>query len=199
MPKRAITLERITCKASEMFAHFGPAKVSMCELADALGMSSANIYKFFPSKQALVETVADRSLARLLEGVEAQAQAEGTAMERLAAIARWVMQFHRRKLESQEQMTRLIIESERSCPEALHRYRVRARAIVGDVLRQGSARGEIAPLDDDECLAVVDSLLIAFDPLYTARIAEADQSRRVEGVLRLLQRLLSNRPAEPGQ
>jgi TetR/AcrR family transcriptional regulator, repressor of the ameABC operon len=195
MPKRALTLERITCKADEMFARFGPAKVSMCELADALGMSSANIYKFFSSKQALVECVADRSLTRLMAGVEACAQAEGTALERISAITRWVMQFHRRKLESQEQMARLIIESERSCTEALQRYRQRMRAIVRELLQEGAAQAEIVPLDDDECNAVVNCLLIAFDPLYTARLDETDQQRRAEGVMKLLGRLLKPPPA----
>ena len=51
------TRERILEAAWDLFRQLG-ARTTIAEVADKLGMSSANVYRFFPSKQALSEASA---------------------------------------------------------------------------------------------------------------------------------------------
>src|ERR1700751_4766075 len=49
------TRERILAKADELFRQFGFVKTTVADIAAELGMSPANIYKFFSSKEALFD------------------------------------------------------------------------------------------------------------------------------------------------
>ena len=51
------TQGRILQKAKELFFQFNYSKVSVDEIAGGLGMSKKTIYKFFPSKEALLQQV----------------------------------------------------------------------------------------------------------------------------------------------
>ena len=64
-------------KADELFRQFGFGKTTVAEL----GMSPANIYKFFSSKEAIIQASADRSLVVLREAVH---------WHRLRPVRRWI-------------------------------------------------------------------------------------------------------------
>ncbi len=63
------TRERIMIKADELFRQFGFVKTTVADIAAELGMSPANIYKFFSSKEAIIQASADRNLVVLTEAV----------------------------------------------------------------------------------------------------------------------------------
>jgi hypothetical protein len=51
------TRERIMIKADELFRQFGFLKTMVADIAAELGMSPANIYKFFSSKEAIIQAM----------------------------------------------------------------------------------------------------------------------------------------------
>ena len=57
----------ILAVAWDLFRQLG-ARTTMADIAEKLGMSSANVYRFFPSKQALNEAVCEGLLGELLKG-----------------------------------------------------------------------------------------------------------------------------------
>ncbi len=64
------TRERIMIKADELFRQYGFVKTTVADIAAELGMSPANIYKFFSSKEAIIQASADRNLVVLTEAVQ---------------------------------------------------------------------------------------------------------------------------------
>jgi AcrR family transcriptional regulator len=54
---------RIIEGAEELFFKFGVSKVTMEEIADALGMSKKTLYQYFSSKDELVKVVSDKALS----------------------------------------------------------------------------------------------------------------------------------------
>jgi AcrR family transcriptional regulator len=64
---REETRERIMVKADELFRQFGFGKTTVADIAEELAMSPANIYKFFSSKEAIIQASADRNLVALTE------------------------------------------------------------------------------------------------------------------------------------
>ena len=69
-------------KADELVRHFGLAKTTVADIAAALGMSPANIYKSFPSKDAIIEAVAEQTLADLKRTIEAAIASSPGALAR---------------------------------------------------------------------------------------------------------------------
>ena len=61
------TRARILEVAWDLFRQLG-ARTTIADVADRLGMSSANVYRFYPSKQALCEAVAASQLGAIIAG-----------------------------------------------------------------------------------------------------------------------------------
>ncbi|MDO9707964.1 TetR/AcrR family transcriptional regulator [Paracraurococcus lichenis] len=77
------TRARIEETAERLFRSMGYQKTAVADIARELGMSPANVYRFFPSKSAINEAIAQRSLGAILAELEAIARGEGSAAERL--------------------------------------------------------------------------------------------------------------------
>ena len=59
------TRARIIETAEALFRRLGFAKTAVADIAAELGMSPANVYRFFPSKNAIVEAICQRCLSEL--------------------------------------------------------------------------------------------------------------------------------------
>ena len=103
-PADAERRERILEGAERAFVRHGFHAATMQDVADELGMSAGNLYRYFPSKEAIVE-----GLCAVDQGERAQAFAElmadkGDIMEAMCAALR------RHVLEKPPEKARLIVE-----------------------------------------------------------------------------------------
>ena len=71
-PRRELVLEA----AADLFAARGFHAVGMDDIGEAAGISGPGVYRHFPSKQALLETLLDRTMDRMLETVRGIADLE---------------------------------------------------------------------------------------------------------------------------
>ncbi|WML48965.1 TetR family transcriptional regulator [Neobacillus sp. PS3-34] len=78
-----LTKETILDTAEQVLRRFGPEKTSVVDVARALNVSHGTIYRHFPSKAALRESVAERWLHSISEPLEAVFKQDCTASERL--------------------------------------------------------------------------------------------------------------------
>ena len=58
------TRARIMETAETLFRRLGYAKTAVADIASELRMSPANVYRFFPSKTAIVQAICQRCLER---------------------------------------------------------------------------------------------------------------------------------------
>lgn len=65
--------ELIVEAALKRFAHYGPSKTTMNEIADDLHLSKALLYYYFPDKASLFKAVVDRILNSYFEEIECEA------------------------------------------------------------------------------------------------------------------------------
>src|SRR5579883_3194451 len=98
------TRERILVAAEELFRRIGYHKTTVGDIAQALGMSSANIYRFFPSKNAIVEALCGKLLGSLLEEARAAAGAPGAPSERIFNLLMALHRHHRDHLTHHERV-----------------------------------------------------------------------------------------------
>src|SRR3712207_8811620 len=82
------TRRRIEDTAERLFRTLGYQKTAVADIARELGMSPANVYRFFPSKSTINEAIAQRLLGGLVEGAWTIARGPEPAPERLAKLLR---------------------------------------------------------------------------------------------------------------
>lgn len=87
------TREDILGKAEELFRAEGFAKVSIADIASALGMSPANIFKHFHTKTALAVAITERHISDMTERL-ASLDEIVPPEERLLRVAQRLMESH---------------------------------------------------------------------------------------------------------
>src|SRR5215212_7972489 len=80
------TRERILVVAERLFRDIGYQKTTVADIAKELRMSPANVYRFFDSKKAINEAVAERITSSVRAGMIAIAQSDKPATERLREL-----------------------------------------------------------------------------------------------------------------
>ncbi len=90
------TRSRILDAAEALLRRHGPDKLAVVDVARALGMSHANVYRYFGSKTELFGELVARWLGRLEGPLAAIAAEPGPAPDRLK---RWALTLHRQKRE----------------------------------------------------------------------------------------------------
>ena len=81
--RAAATRLRILDVAEALFRSMGYQKTAVADIARELGMSPANVYRFFASKSAINEAIAARLLSGVTEELEAIADGPGAPADRL--------------------------------------------------------------------------------------------------------------------
>jgi AcrR family transcriptional regulator len=96
MPPAAqpLTREQILAAAKEALRRYGPAKTTVVDVAQALGVSHGSVYRHFPTKAALREAVVREGLTAVSRDLGVIADEDGPAVDRLR---RWLDALVQRK------------------------------------------------------------------------------------------------------
>src|SRR5262244_1665821 len=88
------TRGRIIETAEALFRRLGFAKTTVADIASELRMSPANVYRFFPSKNAIVEAICKHCLSDVEEKAWAAARLPGPAAERIERVVLEILAYH---------------------------------------------------------------------------------------------------------
>ncbi len=149
----ATTRDRIADTAERLFRSMGYQKTAVADIARELGMSPANVYRFFPSKSAINEAITERLLTALFIGAEAAAQAKGTAAERLHAMAEHFRSSSIELFFNEKRMHDMVAAAIGEHWGVIESYIKRFLALSESVIRGGMESGEFA--DGDPALAAM--------------------------------------------
>src|SRR6202048_3779688 len=136
------TRERIMVKADELFRQFGFGKTTVADIAAELGMSPSNIYKFFSSKEAIIQASCDRNLVVLSEAVQRHMVASGAALDRIEKVLLTVYRHNADILRNERQVFKLMIcayERKWDCVGAFDKFLLQTLA---KLVREGMSTGE---------------------------------------------------------
>jgi AcrR family transcriptional regulator len=191
------TRTRIAETAERLFRSMGYQKTAVADIARELGMSPANVYRFFPSKSAINEAIAERLLAGLEQAVRDLAAADRPAPERLRAIARHLFERGLVLFIQERRMHDMVTAAMGEHWGVIQRFIETVEQAFRDVLRDGAARGEFAPLDPERTArAIKQGLMLWTHPALVAeclahqQATEAEMAEHLEDYLDLLLRAL---------
>jgi AcrR family transcriptional regulator len=181
------TRSRILDAAFEQLRRHGPAKTGVVDVARAVGLSHAAVYRHFASKADLFDAVAERWLAQVSEPLDAIVTAPGPAAERLEAWLLTLARAKRQKLTADPEL----FESYRAIAEAAHgvvaAHIAKLRADVAAIIADGMAAGEFAAGDPQVAAATVLDATLRFHHPHFVR---ESIGQPIEDDLRRVVRLL---------
>lgn len=134
-------LERIVQAAIRLYQAIGHRKTTVADIARGASMSPANIYRFFPSRQAVEEAVVEGLLAKVCAdaGIES---GSGVSGERLEAAFWTIFQRHQRRLVHDARLHELVVAAgEANWPVVLS-HADKVRGLVRSIIASGQASGE---------------------------------------------------------
>lgn len=186
--------EQIINAAFEHFRHCGYAKTSVADLAKAIGVSSAYIYKFFESKQAIGEAVCSQRVGQIDRALRDIADSEQSATLRLRTIFKALMTksldlfFEDRKLHD------IAATAAAQRWTSTQNHRAEVYSIIQQVIVDGRKSGEFerkTPLDE-VCLAITSVMTPFSHPLMLEQKTPEQLEERVVAITSLVLRSLSS-------
>lgn len=156
----------ILAAAQRCFVRSGFHGASMQEICAEAGMSPGNLYRYFPSKEALIAGIAERDRAEV-----AQQFARADLSHGLFAVLEGMVHYHfaERPREQVLLCTEVMAESRRN-PEIARisaAFDADVRKWMGDLLRAAAARGDIP--GDIDLDGVITMLMVIADGVWWRR------------------------------
>lgn len=184
----------ILAAAQRCFARSGFHQTSMQEICAEAAMSPGNLYRYFPSKEAIIAGIAEQNRAEAAQGFADVLKAPDF-FTGLAGLARHYLI---ERSEDEVGLCAEIMAESRRNPAVARIYDAveeDVRAPMAEMLRQAAARGEIASDIDFESVASV--LMIIGDGTSWRRAVDAkfDAEAVFPLVLRMIRCLLAPRPS----
>lgn len=148
--QRQEAVTRILDSAEKLFRHYGYAKTNVADIAKDLGMSPANIYRFFASKVEIHQAICARLLRTVQTLAELILSQDDVSVE--ARLRQWVHAMHKITVETmtdQEKVHEMVIVALERDWHVVDAHIDRLNLIVADAIREGILAGEFPEQDPD--------------------------------------------------
>ena len=155
------TRVRILVEAERLFRHYGYTKTTVADIARELEMSPANVYRFFPSKSAIHEAIADRMLADRVASVLKISKLPLPASERLKIHA---VESYRSTIETmldEHKVHEMVMVAMDERWPVIDRHLELINEIVATMIADGIAAGEFADQDPKRAAVCFTASIIA--------------------------------------
>ena len=132
------------------FRHSGYNKTSVAELAQAIGVSSGYVYRFFESKQAIGEAVCAATLSQMSQALLQLGAGNISATEKLRALLSGLLELGYELFIKERRMHELVANAVSDNWESVQKHRMFIRALIEQIVLQGRESGEFekcTPID----------------------------------------------------
>ena len=175
------TRERIIETADAMFRRLGFAKTAVADIAAELRMSPANVYRFFSSKNAIVEAICQRCLSELDDKAWAVGRSRASASVRMEKLFLEILNYHRENLITEKRVHDIVLVAMENNWDAIRAHTEVIRTIIELIVRDGVESGEFEGVDPREASMVIKRSMVMFcHPLMVAECLEDDHDLEAE-------------------
>ena len=187
--------QRILELAAEHLRRFGPKRTTIVGIAEAAGMSHANVYRYFPSKQALFEAVTALWLQPLERQLRLVVEGQDPAYDKLERALAALQRAYREKLNVDPILFRLLCEAIEKGHVVARRHRNKVQSEIQTIVEEGINSGSFRLNDRRRAMALVFDLAHRFiQPVSIALdkgVSAAELEFRAGRVIAIIQRSLT--------
>src|SRR5580704_9065032 len=133
------TRERIMATAEALFRRLGFAKTAVADIAAELHMSPANVYRFFDSKNAIVEAICRRCLSEVEEKAWAVARSKAAAAARVERLILEILAYHKENLVTEHRVNELVVAAIEASWDTIRAHKQVVHNVAEVILRDGIA------------------------------------------------------------
>jgi AcrR family transcriptional regulator len=190
------TRARIMETAEALFRRLGFAKTAVADIAAELKMSPANIYRFFESKNAIVEAICRRCLSEVEEKAWAVARSKTSAAQRLERLILEILAYHKENLVTEHRVNELVVAAIEQSWSTIRAHKDVMRNVIELILRDGIDAGEFERVDPRETAELVMRSVVPFtNPLVVGQCLEEgdDLEAQARASVRFLLRAITPR------
>src|SRR3974390_1028939 len=137
------TRARIMATAEALFRRLGFAKTAVADIAAELHMSPANVYRFFDSKNAIVEAICRRCLSEVEEKAWAVARSKAAAAQRAERLLLEILPYPRENLVTEHRVNEMVGAAIEQNWDTIRAHKDAMRNVVELILRDGIEAGGI--------------------------------------------------------
>jgi len=172
------TRARILTEAERLFRHYGYGKTTIADISEACGMSAANIYRFFPSKSALMEAICAQVITDIETKLFQIVRLPIPAPERLTLFIKAIHTHTLEDLLDHRKVHEMVVVAMEEQWAAIRAHLDRVAAYIAELIKDGIARGEFAPKDVERTAKTVHTAMVCF--CHPAMVAQKlDDEARV--------------------
>jgi AcrR family transcriptional regulator len=182
------TRDRILDAAEALLRRQGLAKTTVVDVARALDMSHANVYRHFASKAALQDALVERWLLELMAPLTEIAERSDPPAERLVA---WVLAFveaKRRRVLTDPELFDAYHAAASESRDVVAKHMGQGRAQLVGIIRDGVTAGTFRVRDPEAAAAAVMDAMVRF---YHPHHIRGGADPGLDGARRVLELLVA--------
>ncbi|MCC2654012.1 MAG: TetR family transcriptional regulator [Microvirga sp.] len=187
---------RLLAIAADQLKEFGPRHVTVVGIADAAGMTHANVYRYFTNKAALIDAVAGQWLRGMEATIADIADSPDPADDKLERLIQAWARVHRDLLKEDRHLFDVYCTATETSRPLVRKHRARMRQLIERVLDEGIVTGKFDPRDREKAHAFISDAVYRFiNPLTVRLDAEVPQDildQRLAVMIRVVLRALAN-------
>ena len=154
-PFEPSTEARILDIAEEHIRRYGAERTTVIRIAEAAGMSHANVYRYYPSKIALIDEITAHWLKSLEADMRVIVDAPDPAFDKLERILSIIHRTYRAKLEQDPEIFGLFILATVEGRGVARKHRNRIQLEIQRILEEGAASSVFEIQDPKRALALI--------------------------------------------
>ena len=189
------TRKQIIETAERLYRQYGYRKTTVADIASELGMSPANVYRFFASKDAISAEVATMVAEGIRETAQKAATGPGSATARIARLIRDIHHHNRTQLLDDRKMHEMVrVAVEENWP-VVDKHIEALQGAFAAVIADGVQRGEFKAEDVKVAAACTGAACATlFHPLLIEQCLFKDLAPEMEAMIRFVVRALGGDP-----
>lgn len=173
--------------AENLLRRYGNDKLTVVDIARALGMSHANVYRYFRTKSEILDAIIDEWLSKLERFVEEIAHRPVSASNRIEAI---VLELHRKrkqKLREDAEVFETFRHIVEVRPDAAARRREKILRVFRRLIEEGIESGEFVRVDSlKAATALKDATSLFLHPFLIPTTLHEETDSRAREVVRFI-------------
>lgn len=154
--------------AHSRFSHYGYSKTTMAEIATDIGMSAANLYRYFKNKQEIIAECANKCMCERIDRLRiAIRKPEMTATEQLNSYVLTDLQISHEMAENDKKIYELVNTITLERPDMVYKKIEAENKLIAEIILHGIETGEFDIEDISRAAQSIHTSLILFNvPIF---------------------------------
>lgn len=181
------TRERIVTVAEEHFRRVGYAKTAVADIAAALGMSPANVYRFFASKSAINDAICSRMMLAVEARMQEIMAQDVAAPDKMRALLLALHQWNKSMLTHEHRIHDMVEVAMAENWPAIEAHCTSLVTMLATIIAEGIASGHFRAVNVEEFAETAfDACAKVIHPTLIAHCAKEDQEGQANRLVDLI-------------